>query len=105
MDEHDIRGNTRAAYCGDETSEVVCSCHTLRHQALDGCCVGGVWKVVVALRYSTEALDGFSFVEVVGWKGEPTGDRVRVRWQWEWWRRWPWRRWKVNWRGQLGLPG
>jgi hypothetical protein len=82
MDEYDIWGNTRAAYRRHEASELVCSCHTLRHEALDGCGVGVVWEVCVLLRYSTKSLDGVRFCEVVGWKGEPTGDCVRVRWQW-----------------------
>ena len=82
MDEHDIRGNTGAAYHRHEASELICSCHTLRHEALDGCGVGVDWKVLVSLRYSTKSLDGVRFGEFVGWKGKPTGDGGRVRKQW-----------------------
>jgi hypothetical protein len=82
MDEHDIRGNTGAAYHRDEASELICSCHTFRHEALDGCGVKVDWKVLVSLRYSTKLLDGVRFGELVIWKGKPTGDGVRVRGQW-----------------------
>ena len=39
-------------------------------------------EVVVVLCYSTKSLDGVRLGEFVGWKGKPTGDRVRVRGQW-----------------------
>ena len=81
MDEHGIRGNTGAAYRRHEASELICSCHTLRHEALDGWSIGFGREVVVALRYSTKSLDGVRLGEFVGWKGKPTSDRVRVCWQ------------------------
>jgi hypothetical protein len=82
MDEHDIRGNTGAVYRRHEASELICSCHTLRHEALNGCIVRVDWEVLVSLRYSVKSLDGVRFSEFVGWKGKPTGDGVRVRGQW-----------------------
>ena len=81
MDKHDIGGDTGAAYRRHEASELIC-CHTLRHEALDGWGVGFGREVVVALHYSTKSLGGVHLGEFVGWKGKPTGDRVRVCGQW-----------------------
>ena len=80
MYDHDIGGNTEAAYRRHEASELIC-CHALRHEALDGWGVGFDREVDVVLRYSTKSLDDVRLDDFVGWKGKPSGDCVRVHGQ------------------------